>query len=144
MVCKNLMYVSHAKSINDTTSILSEVEKFRGFNEGAYISGVLLHIAGEKKSYFTQFLEGPSKEVLALYENIVQDKRHENVQIVYENVNGNRFFENWSMGLISSNPRSNANVLVTEAEINELFEKLERSSPTDIIEIMQEMYLHMG
>lgn len=130
------MYFSRSKSEEDTQSVLSEIDGIRAVNASIEVSGALLCVTGENESYFAQFLEGPDDQVDNLYSKICKDNRHESIRLVYNTTSGNRFFENWSMGLISSETQ------FSPAQIQSLIAKIVRKSTNDIIEIMQEMYVH--
>jgi len=70
------------------------LEECRRKNSAADISGMLLY----KDGSFFQSLEGKRSAILALYEKIGRDKRHNNVtKIVLEKIE-ERTFSNWSMG----------------------------------------------
>lgn len=51
---------------------------------------------------FAQILEGEKPQVLALFEIIKQDQRHENVRIIGELDCKKRYFSNWAMKNIDS------------------------------------------
>ena len=62
------------------------------------ISGILLHIDGD----FLQVLEGEKQNVMALFDKIKHDPRHQSILTVIEGKIQNRQFIDWSMGYKST------------------------------------------
>lgn len=73
-----LIYIS--EPVAGIAELLDMVSQAQRFNLAKQISGILIV---KNKSVF-QLLEGPEKEVKALYDKIKKDKRHQNPQIIYE------------------------------------------------------------
>lgn len=65
-------------------------------NKAKGINGILL-LSGHQ---FLQVLEGPPKLVNELYKNIVNDERHNNVQLLHYESISDPFFSDWNMRLI--------------------------------------------
>ena len=89
-----LVYVSKARVALDTEAldeILSSARENNGKND---ITGMLLFHEGS----FIQVLEGEKDKVLALYEKISADPRHENTNVVLRTEVEERAFSQWSMG----------------------------------------------
>lgn len=95
-----LIYRSRAKEIalrKDTLDSISSVSQKNNQKDG--IVGILL-LSGNQ---FLQVLEGPIRYVNQLYKKILNDDRHEEVELVlYEQINTPYFFD-WSMRLVDLN-----------------------------------------
>ena len=89
-----LMYLSDAVGSFSNSELETLLEKARTFNEPRGITGCLIYGNGK----FIQFIEGDKEQVLALYEKIEKDSRHQNVLLYQPAVSANRLFEEWSMG----------------------------------------------
>lgn len=89
-----LMYLSDAVRDFPTSELESLLEKARAYNEPRGITGCLIYGNGK----FIQFIEGEKDQVVALYEKIEKDPRHNNVLLYQPAVSANRLFEEWSMG----------------------------------------------
>jgi Sensors of blue-light using FAD len=70
------------------------VSKARLYNAAHDISGFLMF----DQRRFHQILEGPTKEVDALFARIEADQRHSNVKLLKRDMIKVSTFENWSMG----------------------------------------------
>jgi hypothetical protein len=75
----------------DLLNILSVAQEN---NRSLGVTGMLLYLDGK----FLQVLEGEKDQVLGLYENIVRDKRHNEVMKITEGPLVKRNFPNWCMG----------------------------------------------
>ncbi len=80
----------------DRTALAQMVELSQANNDRLGIRGVLL-MSGER---FLQVLEGPVSFVNELYNKIVKDARHHDVQLVAYDNDCRGFFYDWSMRLI--------------------------------------------
>ena len=91
-----LIYRSKAKIEATRTKALKEIaEKAKANNKRDGIVGVLI-LSGDQ---FLQVLEGPVRYVNQLYGRIIQDPRHEDVELIlYEQIHTPYFFD-WSMRL---------------------------------------------
>ena len=84
------------------TRLISPAELFRLlngarlFNLAHGITGLLLH----RDDSFLQVIEGSKRQVLALYERIRQDPRHQRVETLFEDYIDEREFSEWHMGFI--------------------------------------------
>lgn len=76
--------------IGDLENILEEAIST---NSAKNISGCLIY----HNKRFVQILEGSKRDVLQVYKNIMADKRHHSVTLLWENDIENRFFEEWNM-----------------------------------------------
>ena len=61
------------------------------------ITGALVYF----KDMFFQIVEGPKANILALYENLLRDKRHYDIQVIYKGIKTEKSFKDWSMAFIS-------------------------------------------
>ena len=64
------------------------------------ITGVLVYGGG----LFMQLLEGPETNVMRAYVRLIDDNRHGNCKIIHVSPANERVFQNWSMGIIRSDP----------------------------------------
>ena len=88
-----LLYISRATGAITTTVTGSILESARVHNRVAGITGVLCQGQG----LFIQILEGERSTVNRLYNTIIKDKRHQNVELVAIEEIQTRKFPNWSM-----------------------------------------------
>lgn len=96
-----LLYISRATGAITTTVTGSILESARVHNRVAGITGVLCQGQG----LFIQVLEGERSTVNRLYNTIIKDKRHQDVELVAIEEIQERKFPNWSMAhvIISEN-----------------------------------------
>ena len=96
-----LLYISRATGAITTTVTGSILESARVHNRVAGITGVLCQGQG----LFIQALEGERSTVNRLYNTIIKDKRHQDVELVAIEEIQARKFPNWSMAhvIISEN-----------------------------------------
>ncbi len=93
-----LTYVSQAAK-GMKSKDLDQILKAARINNGQHeISGLLLERAGT----FFQFIEGEKSSVLAIFQKIAKDKRHNKVEIIFEIEveNASRIFPTWEMGFV--------------------------------------------
>jgi hypothetical protein len=88
-----LIYKSHSKTPIDLKVVNSILESSQKNNTESDISGALL----ATKRHFLQILEGSFEDVNKLYSTIVQDPRHDEVQLISFTCIENRIFESWAM-----------------------------------------------
>lgn len=91
-----LSYVSTQREAMDRAELLALLEVSRSNNEAQGITGLLLHRADS----FFQILEGARDVVLALFEVIRNDRRHERVAVVSEGTIPERQFHDWQMAFV--------------------------------------------
>lgn len=92
-----LIYRSKAKVETTRKPVLDDIaRKAEANNKRDGIVGVLL-LSGEQ---FLQVLEGPVRYVNQLYRKIVNDPRHEEVELVKYELIATPYFFDWSMRLI--------------------------------------------
>jgi hypothetical protein len=106
-----LMYASRAAESVTQDELVSILKKSKANNHDAGITGVLCFSTG----IFLQVLEGGRSPVSALYNRIVQDRRHREVVLLsYEEI-AERSFAGWSMGQVNLN-RLNPALLMKYSE----------------------------
>lgn len=92
-----LLYTSQARIDLTEAEVLDILSKSREYNQMARVSGILCY----SKRDFIQVLEGPEKNVLNLYNKIIEDPRHQQCKLVSIDLTDKRIFESWSMGYIN-------------------------------------------
>jgi len=92
-----LMYASRAASGIDQEELAAILRQSKGANPQHGITGVLCYSEG----IFLQVLEGGRSTVNRLYNRIVADSRHHQVELMlYEEISERRF-AGWSMGQVN-------------------------------------------
>ena len=92
-----LLYASITPAEINSTMLEAILEKSRSHNPGAGVTGILCY-SGRN---FLQVLEGNRGEVSKLYNKIVSDSRHTDVEILlFEDISERRF-SNWTMGQVN-------------------------------------------
>jgi hypothetical protein len=92
-----LLYASRAVPSVDQDELLAILRKSKAHNPTLGITGVLCFSEG----IFLQVLEGGRSAVNQLYNRIVSDSRHTDVELLcYEEI-GERRFAGWSMGQVN-------------------------------------------
>lgn len=89
-----LLYASAASPSLDGSEMLKILEHSREANAQRDVTGILLYCEGS----IIQLLEGDEATVKSLFETIAADKRHDNVQRLYNSTNPQRQFPDWTMG----------------------------------------------
>lgn len=100
-----------SKSITDLNlEILNTIlEESIARNSTLKITGCLIYFNG----HFIQILEGEKQDVIAVYEKIITDKRHHQIELLWENDSQKRYFENWNMGFFSPKKKVKFYLLTT-------------------------------
>lgn len=92
-----LMYASRAVPAIDQEELATILRQSKAYNPGVGVTGVLCFSG----SVFLQVLEGSRSAVNRLYNRIVSDPRHTEVELLlYEEINERRF-AGWSMGQVN-------------------------------------------
>lgn len=95
LLCR-LIYVSETSLQPNDSAVSDIINKAKAYNEQYDITGALfLH-----EGYFVQCLEGRRHYINQLYNSIVTDSRHNNVQLLYFADIIERLFGQWSMGFL--------------------------------------------
>lgn len=89
----HLVYVSTRKASCTPQEIEKILASCKKNNPSMNATGVLLY----SKDKFIQYLEGDSKEIVALYDKIKQDHRHEKVMMVSYGPIKEKAFPSWHM-----------------------------------------------
>ncbi len=124
-----MAYVSTQTRPLSQADLVRLLETARGRNLEAGITGMLLH----RSDSFFQVLEGDRDRVMAVYEQIKRDRRHERLEILYEDQVPEREFSEWQMGFVDldeidvSSVPGYSDFLVNKDEPRELFTDLSRS-----------------
>jgi hypothetical protein len=92
-----LMYASRAVPTVDQEELLAILRKSKADNPAEGITGVLCFSGG----IFLQVLEGGRSAVNRLYNRIVADPRHSEVELLLYQEIGERRFAGWSMGQVN-------------------------------------------
>lgn len=92
-----LVYASRAVAAVDQEELISILRKSKANNPKLGITGVLCFSEG----IFLQALEGGRSAVNQLYNRIVSDSRHTNVELLCYDEIGERRFAGWSMGQVN-------------------------------------------
>jgi hypothetical protein len=93
-----IIYASAASKPFTHRELVALLKIVREKNSAASISGMLLYHEGS----FLQVLEGPDKDVDALYSKIQLDPRHGSFMLLLREPVQGREFENWSMGFVDT------------------------------------------
>lgn len=89
-----LVYLSAATELLSKPDLLNLLNKARQKNLSLGVTGLLLYKDGD----FIQLLEGERDAVKALYQTILQDRRHRGATLILEEEAETRLFADWSMG----------------------------------------------
>lgn len=90
----HLAYVSTQTRLMGSADLLALLEEARKNNERLNVTGLLLH----KDDAFFQVLEGPEVAVLKVFQNISNDHRHKNIEVLLQESLDERQFPEWQMG----------------------------------------------
>ncbi len=93
-----LIYTSLAASPMDATALTELLLQSREKNLRLDITGLLIY--GRRE--FMQLLEGEKSVIFSLYDTIVRDERHRQVELLWEGVIDGRSLRNWSMGFVNA------------------------------------------
>jgi Sensors of blue-light using FAD len=92
-----LMYASRAQPGTDQDALVAILRKSKVNNPAVGVTGVLCFSDG----IFLQVLEGGRSAVNKLYNRIVTDPRHGDVELLIYRDIGERSFAGWSMGQVN-------------------------------------------
>lgn len=115
-----LIYVSTRKSNCTEQEIGKILEACKKNNPALNLTGVLLY----SNTKFIQYVEGDSKQILALYDKIKLDPRHEKVMMISYGPISKKIFPSWHMGSKSiqeSDVSFNTNISLEDRKV---FEKI--------------------
>ncbi len=106
-----LLYASRAVASLTTENVDSILEESRSHNVPHGITGMLCF----SNDLFIQVLEGSRKNVSDVYNRIVKDKRHSDIQLLIFEEIAERRFGNWTMGQVNL-ARVNPSLLLKYSE----------------------------
>jgi hypothetical protein len=95
---RRIIYRSRATAGFDLGAMLAMLVCARERNAMRRVTGLLLHEHG----HFLQVLEGPQEEVDDLWNVIQRDPRHDDVALVCQVDGVQRWFGDWTMGLVDA------------------------------------------
>lgn len=103
MNLKQLLYISDAAE-NITYGDIEDIHRTSMTNNAIRgITGILFYSQG----HFVQFLEGESVAVSGLFNDILQDDRHNAIKLLFDREASKREFEDWDMALLDLNGFNN-------------------------------------
>jgi hypothetical protein len=106
-----LLYASRAAPGVDHEMLVAILKKSRAHNHELGVTGVLCYSEG----LFLQLLEGGRGPVNRLYNRIVADPRHSDVELLSYDEIGERRFAGWAMGQVNMS-RLNPGLLLKYSE----------------------------
>ncbi len=119
--CFRLIYRSRsllAEDSEDPRDGLSEILKESRTNNAAQgITGAL--VLYEYKQRFAQVLEGDENSVMALFQRIEADTRHEGVEVCEAAHKPNHLFSRWAMALVLEHQQADVPLMATHEGIGE-------------------------
>lgn len=114
-----ISYVSTAKSTLTKKQIQKMLNWTQKWNNDHQINGILLYSEGN----FFQVLEGEKKDLLAIFTNILADKRHYNIIKLFEKEVANFSFDKYKTAFIALDYRYPA------TDVNMYFSQIELLNP---------------
>ncbi len=91
-----ICYASTQKEPMSAAQLIALLHFARERNSANGITGVLLH----RQDSFMQVIEGKEAAVLALFDKIKKDPRHQRVEVLDEHAVEEREFSDWQMGFM--------------------------------------------
>ena len=110
-----LLYTSDAAEDLTDDSVDAILKSSKKNNPSLGITGVLVYGGG----VFAQVLEGPERDVLKKYVEIMTDTRHRNCRIVYITTTAERIFKDISMAALQAIPLDLAHIAELRAHRRE-------------------------
>ena len=110
-----LLYTSDAAEDLTDDSVDAILKSSKKNNPSLGITGVLVYGGG----VFAQVLEGPERDVLKKYVEIMTDTRHRNCRIVYITTTTERIFKDISMAALQAIPLDLAHIAELRAHRRE-------------------------
>jgi len=110
-----MLYISDAVDDLSEDSINTILESAKKNNPSRGITGLLVYGGG----VFAQVLEGPERDVLKKYVEIMTDTRHRNCRIVYITTTTERIFKDISMAALQAIPLELAHIAELRAHRRE-------------------------
>ncbi|CAM4148298.1 BLUF domain-containing protein [Zobellia nedashkovskayae] len=126
----NLLYDISYRSLAEDSLTGKDVDEIiniaRLFNPQFNITGsIVFH-----RNIFFQIIEGPKKEVLTLFNNICNDRRHKDVQVMWQGFKMKREFDDWVMATISDEGELKVEIQgnTKNLELSNLLGKVDKSA----------------
>ncbi|MDO6818918.1 BLUF domain-containing protein [Zobellia sp. 1_MG-2023] len=126
----NLLYDISYRSLAEDSLTVKNVDEIiniaREFNPKFKITGsIIFH-----RNIFFQIIEGPKKEVLTLFKNICNDRRHKDIQVMWRGFKIKREFDEWAMATISDEGELEVVIQgnTKNLELSNVLGKLDRSA----------------
>ncbi len=113
---------SNVMSISDLENIVAEAV-VNNLNNS--ITGALVYYS----NMFFQIIEGSKSHILGLYEKLLADKRHYDVELIWQGIKPSRTFGDWSMAFLGEK---------ADLEINSVSAKLTHANLAPIMEGMED------
>ena len=92
----HLGYSSTLSSPLVASELIGLLQSARKRNQELDVTGLLLH----REDSFFQIIEGSRQNVLAVFDRICSDQRHERITVLFEGPTGAREFSDWRMGFV--------------------------------------------
>lgn len=126
-----LVYCSKAKEDTDSIKIFEILKTSRTNNQMFGITGCLVF----HNDIFVQIIEGASRDIHNLFENIEKDERHHHVQLLWEGHIPHRNFTDWSMAYhdLEEGIVKEDDVLTFEQNLFQLSETVNKTSPASYL-----------
>lgn len=97
MALHELIYVSLAARPMDTAALTDLLDEARAYNDRHGITGMLIYHGQE----FLQLIEGEEAEVMALFDSVWKDPRHQQIYKMWDAPITERSFCAWAMGFVA-------------------------------------------
>ncbi len=92
----HLGYSSTLSSPLVASELIGLLQSARKRNQELDVTGLLLH----REDSFFQIIEGSRQNVLAVFDRICSDQRHERITVLFEGPTAVREFSDWRMGFV--------------------------------------------
>lgn len=93
-----ISYVSKARQEIGILALMNLLDTSANRNEDNHVTGVLLFDKGK----FAQILEGRASYLISIWQSILRDMRHTDIELLDFQKIAHRNFENWSMAFYGS------------------------------------------
>ena len=106
----HLAYISKSALGENEVFVRNEIQQILGAakrnNPPQGVTGALLYSGG----YFCQLLEGPKSNLEYIFEKIMQDDRHEHIEVLFFDPAPDRLFGVWAMAFAGYEARDHINI----------------------------------
>lgn len=126
MFIVRLLYVSSISSAFEEKDLIDILDKAKLNNKRSSITGILYF----NRKYFLQCLEGTREEVNATFHRILNDSRHEKIEILQYQEVSSRAFSKWNMGFLPFTEKTKETILKYSS--TDLFNPYEMSGDSAI------------